>query len=186
MKEIVITEREAGQRLDKYLQKCMPQAPKSFFYKMLRKKNITWNGKRAEGKEKLKSGDTIRFFLAQETIEKFSGEQKEQVSALLPEKYKPQIVYEDDQAVIFNKPAGLLSQKARPAGGVSHRSSAGKRQYHPGGAEGLSPRRLQPSGQEYQRPGAGGQDGGWPAAAVRDAEKQDHGEVLPDSGVRGD
>ena len=114
MKEIVITEREAGQRLDKYLQKCMPQAPKSFFYKMLRKKNITWNGKRAEGKEKLKSGDTIRFFLAQETIEKFSGEQKEQVSALLPEKYKPQIVYEDDQTVIFNKPAGLLSQKARP------------------------------------------------------------------------
>lgn len=114
MKEIVITDREAGQRLDKYLQKYLPQAPKSFFYKMMRKKNITWNGKRAEGGEKLKSGDTIRLFLAQETIEKFSGEGKEQVPVKLPEKYFPEIVYEDDQTVIFNKPVGLLSQKARP------------------------------------------------------------------------
>ena len=47
MKEITIQKNEAGQRFDKFLAKYMNQAPKSFFYKMLRKKNITLNGKKA-------------------------------------------------------------------------------------------------------------------------------------------
>lgn len=38
MQEIQITEQEAGQRLDKLLAKYLNLAPKSFFYKMLRKK----------------------------------------------------------------------------------------------------------------------------------------------------
>ena len=53
MKEFLINENEAGQRFDKYLTKLMKEAPKSFFYKMLRKKNITLNGKKATGNEKL-------------------------------------------------------------------------------------------------------------------------------------
>ena len=40
MREVIISEREEGQRLDRYLEKYMPDAPKSFFYKMMRKKNI--------------------------------------------------------------------------------------------------------------------------------------------------
>ena len=40
MKEIRITSREAGQRLDKYLVRYLPGAGKSFLYKMMRKKNI--------------------------------------------------------------------------------------------------------------------------------------------------
>ena len=50
----------------------MEEAPKSFFYKMLRKKNIVLNQKKADGSEKLKTGDTIRLYLAEETIEKIS------------------------------------------------------------------------------------------------------------------
>ena len=38
MKEIVINENEAGQRLDKFLGKLLKEAPASFYYKMLRKK----------------------------------------------------------------------------------------------------------------------------------------------------
>ena len=49
MKELIIKENEAGQRFDKYLAKVLKEAPKSFFYKMLRKKNITLNGKKATG-----------------------------------------------------------------------------------------------------------------------------------------
>ena len=63
----------AGQRLDRFLARCLPKAPVSFFYKMLRRKNITLNGKRAQGGERLKEGDEIRFFLSRETLEKFSG-----------------------------------------------------------------------------------------------------------------
>ena len=74
MRELIFQE-DAGQRLDKYLQKYLNLAPKSFLYKMLRKKNIVLNGKKAEGSEKLKNGDVIRLYLSEETLEKFHQEQ---------------------------------------------------------------------------------------------------------------
>ena len=49
MKEFIISHQEEGQRFDKYLVKCLPKAQKSFLYKMLRKKNIVLNGKKADG-----------------------------------------------------------------------------------------------------------------------------------------
>lgn len=111
MKAIVISTREAGQRLDKYLEKLMPSASKSFFYKMLRKKNIVLNGKKAEGMERLQAGDEIRLFLAEETILKFRQKAaKADVPNVKPEF---QTVYEDEHILIMNKPVGLLSQKAR-------------------------------------------------------------------------
>ena len=61
MQEIKITEQEAGQRFDKLLCKYLNKAPKSFLYKMLRKKNITLNGKKASGNEKLAKGDCVNF-----------------------------------------------------------------------------------------------------------------------------
>ena len=62
MKEFQIRDNEARQRFDKYLSKLLRNAPKSFFYKMLRKKNITLNGKKATGNEKLEAGDQVKYF----------------------------------------------------------------------------------------------------------------------------
>ena len=59
MKQFIIGENEAGQRLDKYLKKLLPEAPGSFLYKMLRKKNITLNGRKASGDEKTGAGHSI-------------------------------------------------------------------------------------------------------------------------------
>ncbi len=64
---------QAGQRLDKFLGKYLPGAPAGFFYKMLRKKNITLNGRKAEGKEILQRRDQVTLWLADETILKFGG-----------------------------------------------------------------------------------------------------------------
>lgn len=72
MQELKVTANEAGQRLDKLLTKYLNQAGKGFLYKMMRKKNITLNGKKCEGAERLEEGDVIRLFLADETIAKFS------------------------------------------------------------------------------------------------------------------
>ena len=72
MKTVTITKNEAGQRMDKMLAKYLNLAPKSFIYKMIRKKNITLNGKRCDGSEKLAEGDEISLFLSDETIGKFS------------------------------------------------------------------------------------------------------------------
>ncbi len=106
MREITVGKNEAGQRLDKMLAKYLNQAPKSFLYKMMRKKNITLNGKKAQGNEMLVGGDVVCLYLAEETIEKFSGLVSVKRTAPLF------ILYEDDHVLLVNKPAGILSQKA--------------------------------------------------------------------------
>ncbi|MEE1517003.1 MAG: RluA family pseudouridine synthase, partial [Lachnospiraceae bacterium] len=73
MQEIIINKNEAGQRFDKYLFKYFKEAPQSFVYKMLRKKNIELNSKKATGNEKLVVGDIIKLFMADDTIAKFRG-----------------------------------------------------------------------------------------------------------------
>ena len=96
----------------KLLGAYLKEAPNSFFYKMLRKKNITLNGKKADGTEKLKCGDEIRLFLSDETYEKFAG--KVQPKEKFP-MAKLNIVYEDSNVIFINKPAGMLSQKSVPS-----------------------------------------------------------------------
>lgn len=111
MQEITIGKNEAGQRLDKFLGKYMNLAPKSFFYKMMRKKNITLNGKKCEGAEKLEEGDIVKLFLSDETIEKFSEIKIQKVET--SHKEKLDILYEDNDILLINKPSGMLSQKAK-------------------------------------------------------------------------
>lgn len=118
MKELEINANEAGQRFDKYLKKYLKEAPDSFLYKMLRKKNIVLNGKKADGREKLAAGDRVKLFLSEETVEKFSGGAPlKKVSAGLSQeelchRIAPDILYEDSHVLLVNKPSGVLSQKA--------------------------------------------------------------------------
>lgn len=121
MRELEINSNESGQRFDKYLKKYFKEAPPGFIYKMLRKKNIELNGKRADGREKLLTGDKVKFFLSDETIRKFSGagkdreELKETARRSLRWKIDQDILYEDEHALLINKPSGVLSQKASPS-----------------------------------------------------------------------
>ena len=108
MKEFTINANEAGQRFDKYLGKLLREAPKSFCYKMLRKKNITLNGGKATGAEKLNTGDRIKLFLSDETFDKFAGADTKPARA----HHVLDIVYEDDNILLINKPVGMLSQPA--------------------------------------------------------------------------
>lgn len=112
MKEIIIKGNEAGQRFDKYLKKYLSEAPGSFIYKMLRKKNIVLNGKKADGSEKLNVGDSVKFFLSDETLEKFSTSAKTIEKELRLPEAELEIVYEDENVLFLNKPSGMLSQKA--------------------------------------------------------------------------
>ena len=69
MQKITVSSNEAGQRLDKLLGKYLSNAPMSFVYKMLRKKNIKLNGKKAQGNEKLTKGDLVEVFLSDDRSE---------------------------------------------------------------------------------------------------------------------
>ncbi len=139
MQEIRISEANAGQRLNKFLGKYLDDAPQSFLYRMLRKKNIKWNNKKAAGNEVLNTGDTVQVYMTDETIAKFRKDKKvpvfdakRQEEALQNqdnrqfvtggESISPvrewgplnriEIIYEDEDILILNKPSGLLSQKA--------------------------------------------------------------------------
>ena len=107
MREIVIEKNEAGQRLDKFLAKYMNEASKSFFYKMMRKKNITLNGKKV-GNEK------TRRRRCREAISCGGHHRKIfQCSGAGGKESRFSIFYEDDEIILVNKPAGMLSQKAK-------------------------------------------------------------------------
>ena len=121
MIEIIVGKNESGQRLDRVLEKIFVNANTGFIFKMLRKKNITLNDKKADGKERLEPGASIKLWFSDESFEKLSGkkvgkikdsEEKPKAYKKSTETFKSYIVYEDENTVIINKPAGLLSQKA--------------------------------------------------------------------------
>ncbi len=107
MRKLTVTPNEAGQRLDKLLLKYMNKAPKSFIYKMMRKKNITINGKKCDGSEKPVTGDEISLWLSDETIDGFR-----EIKHFDQVKEHFRMIYENEDILVVNKPAGLLSQKA--------------------------------------------------------------------------
>ncbi|MGN0361383.1 MAG: RluA family pseudouridine synthase [Bilifractor sp.] len=131
MIEIHIDASTASQRLDKFLRRYLPEVGSGFLYKQLRKKNITLNHSRAGGSELLHAGDSIQIFFSEETLHKFMGivpEKKSDKHAVLssgkktddrtsrsvPSLGTSDILFENEQILILNKRAGLLSQKAGP------------------------------------------------------------------------
>ncbi|MDE5872862.1 MAG: RluA family pseudouridine synthase, partial [Lachnospiraceae bacterium] len=115
MRELKISGNDTGQRLNKYLMKYLDKAPSSFVYKMLRKKNITLNGKKAVGDEILEDNDIVTLFLSEETIDKF----KKHTGGVSSDFNKNQkhinlnILYKTSDIVAVHKDVGVLSQKAK-------------------------------------------------------------------------
>ncbi|MBE5909676.1 RluA family pseudouridine synthase [Pseudobutyrivibrio sp.] len=117
MKELKISANDSNQRFDKFLKRVLPNASTSFIYKMLRKKNITLNDKKADGSEKLNIGDNIKIWFSDETFAKMAGadDRDELYYSIKEVNHNISIVYEDDDIIIINKPAGIKSQKDTPS-----------------------------------------------------------------------
>ncbi|MBQ9414842.1 MAG: RluA family pseudouridine synthase [Clostridia bacterium] len=103
MKTVTIGPNDAGQRLDKYLGKTFSQLPPSLMYKAIRKKDIKRNGKRIDASDRLEEGDVLTIYLPDDVL----------MSA--PPAYEfasagksLDIVYEDENICLLNKPVGLL------------------------------------------------------------------------------
>ncbi len=104
MEKLTIGQNDAGQRLDKFLTKTYKNLPKSQMYKAIRTKKIKVNRKRAEIGQMLAEGDTVELFLAPDFL------QREQSNTLY-QTIKPafDVVYEDENLLICDKPVGMLS-----------------------------------------------------------------------------
>lgn len=103
MKSLTVTKNDSGQRLDKFLIKYLSSMPKSLVYKSLRKKRIKVNGKRAHEDLILAEGDFLELYINDEFFET-KDESHEFLSLASVEL---DVVYEDENIIIVNKPQGL-------------------------------------------------------------------------------
>lgn len=105
MKEFIITKNDSGQRLDKFLRKAVPALPPGMLYKFLRTKKIKVNRKRADGAQILCENDAVACFISDEFFSSEERSEKRPAASDLPD---PEIIYEDDNILIVNKPVGLV------------------------------------------------------------------------------
>ena len=103
MKKITISSKEANQRVDKYVKKYLNEAPLSFIYKLFRKKDVKINGHWVKENYILNEGEELTIFVTDSQIEEFNKPKEIEKVTL-----NHQIVYEDENILIVNKPRGLL------------------------------------------------------------------------------
>lgn len=111
MREFTVGINDGGQRLDKFILKLMPRLPKSMLYKGLRKKCVRLNGKHIkDGACFVSAGDVLMLYFADEFFERNTH-----FNYVKPDF---DVVYEDSNILIVNKPSGLLSHSDDKGNGV--------------------------------------------------------------------
>ncbi len=103
MKEILISEKEEGQTIYKFVRKYLSEAPLSFIEKVFRKKDIKINGIRVNKQEIVHKGDLIQIYITDAMLNEFL-----KPKPITEIKNKPNVIYEDNNILIVNKPSGLL------------------------------------------------------------------------------
>lgn len=107
VQEIIVGENDGGQRIDRFLRRYLSEAPMSFIYRMIRRKNIELNRKKTNPEEIIEVGDRIQLFLADDTIAKFRG------GIIIEESnIEIDVIYEDENIILINKPVGVLSHSS--------------------------------------------------------------------------
>ncbi len=106
MKKIDITKNESEQRLDRFLLKYFNNTTRSNIYKLIRKKVFKVNGKRMTDENYfLQEGDVLEMFISDESMNAMMKE----FIPFKPEKLGLDIVFEDEEILVLNKPKGLLT-----------------------------------------------------------------------------
>ena len=122
MREFTINKNDAGQRLDKFIQKTVKGIPTSLMYKSIRTKKIKVNRKRAELNQMLALGDTVQMFLNEDLFsEKITKNELVSVEA------KINVVYEDENILICDKAPGILVHSGDGDGKESGKGDASER-----------------------------------------------------------
>ncbi len=104
MKSFVIEKNDADKRLDKFILKAAPKLPENLMYKYIRLKRIKVNGKKGDISRHLSIGDTVEMYINDE----FFGTAEEKYG-FLKAPASLDIIYEDDNILLLDKKAGVLS-----------------------------------------------------------------------------
>ena len=108
MKQYIVTSKDEGQTLEKYVKKVLSDVPLSFIYRLFRKKDVRVNNHHEDMKTKIQTGDVVSIYITDEKLNEFQTKAKEVTPS---DELIPFIVYEDENILIINKPRGLLVQK---------------------------------------------------------------------------
>ena len=100
VRQVNVTEEEAGQRIDNFLARYLKGVPKSHIYRIIRRGEVRVNSGRKRARYKVCAGDTVRI-------------PPVRVSAASTGKVSPglsledHILYENSRCLVLNKPSGI-------------------------------------------------------------------------------
>jgi 23S rRNA pseudouridine955/2504/2580 synthase len=103
VRQFEVTDEEAGQRLDNFVQKHLGDIPRSRVYRVIRKGEVRVNGHRAGPDTRLQAHDKIRI----PPVRVRPPEEVGRPSPELQERMRQAIIYEDDRLLVLDKPSGI-------------------------------------------------------------------------------
>jgi 23S rRNA pseudouridine955/2504/2580 synthase len=106
---VVVTPDEGNMRVDRFLEARFPGLSFSHIQRIVRKGELRVNGKRADSKDRLEAGQSVRIPPLRLDAPKASAALSEAESRTL-QQLKEMTLYEDDDVLVLNKPAGLAVQ----------------------------------------------------------------------------
>lgn len=109
MSEIKINSNDCGQRVDKFIKKTFPNFPQSAIYKAIRIKKIKINKGRCTANSVLHEGDLLEIF----GFSRFLENRRSNIGFSLVNDRALNVVYEDENLVVVNKPRGISSHPSR-------------------------------------------------------------------------
>ncbi|MBQ3413959.1 MAG: RluA family pseudouridine synthase [Clostridia bacterium] len=109
MKKLIVNEKYNGKKLNTFLLDNIPNISQNLLYKTLRKKDIKINGKRVN--------DNVTIFFNDEILVYISDE-------LLTSSFNLDIIYEDDNILIINKPKNIETTGENSLTSIIHKKYA--------------------------------------------------------------
>jgi 23S rRNA pseudouridine955/2504/2580 synthase len=106
---VVVTADENNMRVDRFLEARFPGLSFSHIQRIVRKGELRVNGKRADSKDRLEEGQSVRIPPLRLDAPKLAASLSETERKTL-EALKAMILFEDDDVLVLNKPAGLAVQ----------------------------------------------------------------------------
>lgn len=108
-----VTPSESGKRLHRYVRSIMPNYPLGQLYKMIEQGKVRVNGKRKKDTYELAAGDEIAIWIEEEAFQEAHAGAEEKKVKFAGVDASIDVIYEDAELLVVNKPAGLLTHPDR-------------------------------------------------------------------------
>lgn len=107
---VVVTADETNMRVDRFLEARFPGLSFSHIQRIVRKGELRVNGKRADSKDRLEEGQSVRIPPLKLDAPKGGGSARSDAAQKAYDALKAMVLFEDADVMVLNKPAGLAVQ----------------------------------------------------------------------------